>query len=36
MATGKKVDTMLDGCVTCTDKQQQRTYRVNEDGAFIW
>lgn len=36
MATGQKVDTMLDGCVTCSPGQQQRTYAVSEDGEFIW
>lgn len=36
MATGHKVDTMLDGCVTCSSSQQQRTYRVHADPEFIW
>lgn len=35
MSTGQKVDTMLDGCVVCSDKQQQRTYRVYADADFI-
>ncbi len=36
MATGQKVDRMLDGCVTCSSTQQQRTYRVHADPEFIW
>lgn len=36
MSTGHKVDTMLDGCVTCSSTQQQRTYRVHADPEFIW
>lgn len=36
MATGHKLDTMLDGCVTCSSTQQQRTYRVHADPEFIW
>lgn len=36
MATGQKVDTMLDGCVVCSPGQQQRTYQVRADPDFIW
>ena len=36
MATGQKVDTMLDGCVTCSSDAQQRTYTVREDPEHIW
>ncbi|KAI3426221.1 hypothetical protein D9Q98_008597 [Chlorella vulgaris] len=35
MATGVKVDTMLDGQVTCSSSQQQRTYAVYQDPDFI-
>ena len=36
MSTGQKVDRLLDGCVVCTDQQQQRTYRVYQDSDYIW
>jgi hypothetical protein len=36
MSTGQKVDTLLDGCVVCSDSQKQRTYRVYQDPDFIW
>ena len=36
MSTGQKVDTLLDGCVVCSDSQKQRTYKVYQDSDFIW